>query len=114
MGSIEQESDINGIPEVDCLLVGAGFGSYTMINRLRKLGLNCKIYEKGSRSGGIWYWNCYVSLSDVSIFFPVLTVIAWRPRRLGHAYLPIIRQRTVRRLHFQRKIPWWKGITKIF
>lgn len=117
MGSMEQEPDIPqdaGIPEVDCLLVGAGFGSYTMINRLRKIGLKCKIYEKGSRSGGIWYWNCYVSLSELSIFFPVLTVIAWRPGRLGYAYLPIIRQRTVRRLHFQRTIPWWKGIAKIF
>lgn len=49
------------IPETDVLLVGAGFGSYTMLNRLRKLGLSCKVYEKGSKSGGIWYWNCYVS-----------------------------------------------------
>ena len=21
--------------------------------------MKCKILEKGSRSGGIWYWNCY-------------------------------------------------------
>ena len=27
--------------------------------RLRKQGLNCKVYEKGAASGGIWYWNCY-------------------------------------------------------
>ncbi|KAJ8058202.1 hypothetical protein OCU04_012399 [Sclerotinia nivalis] len=45
--------------EVDVLLVGAGFGSFTMLNKLRKQGLKCKIYEKGSKSGGIWYWNCY-------------------------------------------------------
>lgn len=30
-----------------------------MRNRLRKQGLKCKIYEKGSSSGGIWFWNCY-------------------------------------------------------
>lgn len=53
MGSIQQEQDV---PEVDVLLVGAGFGSFTMMNKLRKLGLKCKIYEKGARSGGIWYW----------------------------------------------------------
>ena len=26
---------------------------------LRKLGLNVRIYEKGSSTGGIWFWNCY-------------------------------------------------------
>ncbi|PQE22375.1 hypothetical protein CJF32_00009345 [Rutstroemia sp. NJR-2017a WRK4] len=52
MGSVQ-------IEEVDALLVGAGFGSFTMLNKLRKLGLKCKVYEKGSKSGGIWYWNCY-------------------------------------------------------
>ncbi|KAK5121811.1 hypothetical protein LTR85_004686 [Meristemomyces frigidus] len=47
------------IPEVDVLIVGAGFGAFTILNRLRKLGLSVTIYEKGSASGGIWYWNCY-------------------------------------------------------
>jgi cation diffusion facilitator CzcD-associated flavoprotein CzcO len=28
-------------------------------DRLRKQGLNCKIYEKGSSNGGTWFWNCY-------------------------------------------------------
>lgn len=51
------------IAEIDVLLVGAGFGSYTMLNRVRKLGLTCKVYEKGSKSGGIWYWNCYVCMT---------------------------------------------------
>ncbi|KPI44383.1 Baeyer-Villiger monooxygenase [Cyphellophora attinorum] len=47
------------IEQVDVLLVGAGFASYTLLNRLRRLGYNVKIYEKGAASGGIWYWNCY-------------------------------------------------------
>ncbi|KAL9052213.1 MAG: hypothetical protein Q9162_005538 [Coniocarpon cinnabarinum] len=46
-------------PEYDVLLIGAGFGSICTLHRLRKLGLKCKIFEKGGRSGGIWYWNCY-------------------------------------------------------
>ncbi|CAD6447237.1 b13af049-c611-46d5-9c7a-767081e2ecbd [Sclerotinia trifoliorum] len=52
MGSIQPE-------EIDVLLVGAGFASFTMLNKLRKQGLKCKIYEKGSKSGGVWYWNNY-------------------------------------------------------
>ena len=47
------------IPYVDVLLVGAGFGSFTLLNKLRNLGLDVKIYEKGFASGGVWYWNCY-------------------------------------------------------
>ena len=50
MGSVD-------IPEVDVLIVGAGFGAFTTLHKLQKLGLNCKVYEKGSSSGGIWYWN---------------------------------------------------------
>lgn len=56
MGSIQIAEDI---PYVDVLIVGAGFGSFTVLNRVRKLGLSVKIYEKGGASGGIWYWNCY-------------------------------------------------------
>lgn len=44
---------------IDVLLVGAGFGSFTLLNKLKKLGYKVKIYEKGAASGGIWYWNCY-------------------------------------------------------
>lgn len=55
MGSIEKAE----IPHVDVLIVGAGFGAFTLLNKLRKLGLDVKIFEKGSAAGGIWYWNCY-------------------------------------------------------
>jgi cation diffusion facilitator CzcD-associated flavoprotein CzcO len=44
------------IPYTDVLLVGAGFASVTLLNRLRKLDLCVRIYEKGAASGGIWYW----------------------------------------------------------
>jgi len=47
------------IEQVDVLLVGAGFASFTLLNRLRKLGFSVRIFEKGAASGGIWYWNCY-------------------------------------------------------
>ncbi|KAJ9642022.1 hypothetical protein H2201_005947 [Coniosporium apollinis] len=47
------------IPELDVLIVGAGFGAFSTLHKLRQQGLNVKVYEKGSASGGIWYWNQY-------------------------------------------------------
>ncbi|KAF2089523.1 cyclohexanone 1,2-monooxygenase-like protein [Saccharata proteae CBS 121410] len=47
------------VPELDALIVGGGFGAFATLNRLRKQGLNVKVFEKGSSSGGIWYWNQY-------------------------------------------------------
>jgi cation diffusion facilitator CzcD-associated flavoprotein CzcO len=55
MGSVGEPE----VPKTDVLLVGAGFATYTLLNRLRKLGLSVTIYEKGAAAGGIWYWNCY-------------------------------------------------------
>ena len=49
MGSIEES------PEYDAVLIGAGFGGYTMLPKLRKLGLQAKIFERGSGSGGVWF-----------------------------------------------------------
>ena len=63
--------------DLDVILVGAGFSSYAIVERyiicafhvtpvnilisrsLRKRGFKCKIFEKGSSSGGTWHWNRY-------------------------------------------------------
>ncbi|EOD47277.1 putative cyclopentanone -monooxygenase protein [Neofusicoccum parvum UCRNP2] len=57
MGSIQTEPE--GTREVDVLIIGAGFASFNLLNRLRKQGLSVKVFEKGSGSGGIWHWNQY-------------------------------------------------------
>ncbi len=44
---------------VDAAIVGAGFGGMYMLHRLRKLGLNCRVFEAGTGVGGTWYWNRY-------------------------------------------------------
>lgn len=44
---------------IDALVVGAGFSGVSMLYRLRKLGLNAKIFEAGDDFGGTWYWNRY-------------------------------------------------------
>ncbi len=46
-------------PEIDVLVVGAGFGGLFLLHRLRGLGLSTVVVETGSDVGGTWYWNRY-------------------------------------------------------
>ncbi len=48
MGSIEQQE----VSYTDVLIIGTGFGAFTVRNRIRRLGYDVTIYEKGSASGG--------------------------------------------------------------
>lgn len=48
-----------GDTRFDAVIVGAGFAGLYMLHRLRKAGLNCRVYEAGSGVGGTWYWNRY-------------------------------------------------------
>lgn len=47
------------VEELDVLIVGAGFAGLHMLQKMRKLNFNVKVYEAGSEMGGVWYWNCY-------------------------------------------------------
>ncbi|NKC11256.1 MAG: NAD(P)-binding protein [Gammaproteobacteria bacterium] len=46
-------------PELDVLVVGAGFSGLYLLHRLRKIGLTARAVEAGSGVGGTWYWNRY-------------------------------------------------------
>jgi cation diffusion facilitator CzcD-associated flavoprotein CzcO len=46
-------------PDVDAVVVGAGFSGLYMLHRLRDLGLSARVYEKAEDVGGTWYWNRY-------------------------------------------------------
>ena len=46
-------------PEIDVLVVGAGFAGLYAIHRLRKLGLTVACCEAAPDVGGVWYWNRY-------------------------------------------------------
>jgi cation diffusion facilitator CzcD-associated flavoprotein CzcO len=49
-----------GIPDLDAVIVGAGFSGLYMLHRLRDvLGLRCRVFETGDGLGGTWYWNRY-------------------------------------------------------
>ncbi|KAF9075557.1 cyclohexanone monooxygenase [Rhodocollybia butyracea] len=46
-------------PELDVLIVGAGFAGLYQLYVLRPLGLHVKIFETAPDIGGVWYWNSY-------------------------------------------------------
>ena len=45
------------MPDVDAVIVGAGFSGMYMLIRLRELGLSGVVLEAGDDVGGTWYWN---------------------------------------------------------
>jgi cation diffusion facilitator CzcD-associated flavoprotein CzcO/acetyl esterase/lipase len=46
-------------PDLDVVIVGAGFAGLYMLRRLRDMGLEAKIFEAAEDVGGTWYWNRY-------------------------------------------------------
>jgi cation diffusion facilitator CzcD-associated flavoprotein CzcO/acetyl esterase/lipase len=48
-----------GQPELDVVVVGAGFAGMYLLHRLRGLGFAVKVIEAGGDVGGTWYWNRY-------------------------------------------------------
>jgi cyclohexanone monooxygenase len=44
---------------LDALVVGAGFSGLYALHRLRGLGLDVRLVERGAGVGGTWYWNRY-------------------------------------------------------
>ncbi len=49
-----------GGPDLDAIVIGAGFSGLGMLRRLRdEMGLSVRVFEKGDGVGGTWYWNRY-------------------------------------------------------
>ena len=48
-----------GDPDVDVVVVGAGFAGLYLLHRLRGLGFSTKVFESAADVGGTWYWNRY-------------------------------------------------------
>ncbi len=46
-------------PDVDAVVVGAGFAGLYMLHLLRGMGLSVRVFERGGGVGGTWYWNRY-------------------------------------------------------
>ena len=46
-------------PELDVVVVGAGFGGIFMVHRLASAGFSVKGFEAAEDLGGVWFWNNY-------------------------------------------------------
>lgn len=44
---------------VDAVVIGAGMSGLGMLERLLRMGLSVRVYERGADVGGVWYWNRY-------------------------------------------------------
>jgi cation diffusion facilitator CzcD-associated flavoprotein CzcO/acetyl esterase/lipase len=55
----ESTDNGSGTPDLDVLVVGAGFAGLYMLYHLRQLGLSAKVIESADDVGGTWYWNRY-------------------------------------------------------
>ncbi len=65
MATIPQ-TDSRHAPDVDAVIIGAGFAGLYAVYRLRELGLSWRAFERGSGVGGTWYWNRYPGASSDS------------------------------------------------
>lgn len=54
-----RQCDVVHTHDPDVTIIGAGFGGIAALYHLRKLGLNCRILEKGKDLGGVWHWTNY-------------------------------------------------------
>ena len=46
-------------PDVDVVVVGAGFAGLYLLHRLGGMGFSTKVFEAADDVGGTWYWNRY-------------------------------------------------------
>lgn len=60
-------------PDVDVVVVGAGFAGLYALHKLREAGFRVQVFEKGDGIGGTWFWNRYpgarVDIQSVEYMF---------------------------------------------
>jgi len=54
-----QSQPASAAPQLDVIVVGAGFAGLYMLHRLRGLGVSVRVLERGGGVGGTWFWNRY-------------------------------------------------------
>src|SRR4051812_1348317 len=70
-------------PDVDVVVVGAGFAGLYMLHRLRGLGFTATVLEAADDVGGTWYWNrypgarCDIPTTDYTFGFDPELESAW-------------------------------------
>jgi len=79
--------------EVECAIIGGGFGGLIMGGRLREAGFDdIRVIEQGGDFGGTWYWNRYPgAMCDVEsyCYMPMLEELNYIPKH-KYSYAPEI------------------------
>ncbi|HCU90772.1 MAG TPA: monooxygenase [Gammaproteobacteria bacterium] len=79
--------------EVECVIIGGGFGGLIMGGRLREAGFeDIRVIEQGGDFGGTWYWNRYPgAMCDVEsyCYMPMLEELNYIPKH-KYSYAPEI------------------------
>lgn len=52
-------NDSSAAPDVDVVVVGAGFAGLYLLHQLRQLGFSAQGFDAADGVGGTWYWNRY-------------------------------------------------------
>ena len=101
-------------PDVDAIVIGAGFGGIYMLHKLRnELGLTVQAFEKGGGVGGTWYFNRYPGAkSDTEGFVyrysfdkDLLQEWDWTTRYLDQADVLAYLEHVVDRYDLRRRHP---------
>lgn len=77
------ENAVSENPDVDVLVVGAGFSGMYLIHRLRAAGFSMRVIDEAGDVGGTWYWNrypgarCDIPTVDYSFSFDPELERAW-------------------------------------
>lgn len=53
------DAELKPAPELDAVVIGAGFAGLYALHRLREMKLSVRAFESGGGVGGTWYWNRY-------------------------------------------------------
>lgn len=56
-------------PDLDVIIIGAGFSGLAMLHRCHERGLRARVLEAGTGVGGTWYWNRYPGARTDSEFY---------------------------------------------
>jgi len=84
MNSLETQRGHAGSPDVDVVVVGAGFAGLYLLHRLRQAGFSVLGIEAADDVGGTWYWNrypgarCDIESLDYSYSFDAAFDEQWR------------------------------------
>ena len=70
-------------PQVDVVVVGAGFSGLYLLHKLRQQGFETIVFDSASDVGGTWYWNrypgarCDIPTTDYTYSFDPELEAAW-------------------------------------